>query len=104
MRSIENDYGLPSWKQVLEGLQIEELKQVAQSFAGAPESKKKLIMAMRCKFWEALMRLLYLPIETDEVVFIENIKYPLNYVVKSTMTIWSLETWLYEAVNKATQT
>lgn len=88
---------------MLEGLQLEELHQVNDSFPDAPEDAKKEIMAARCKYWEALMRLLYLPIDTDEVVFIENLKYPLNYVVKSIMKMFSLETWLYAAVNKATR-
>ena len=57
------------------------------------------MMAIRRKFWEALIRLLYLPFEAEEVIFIENLKYPLNYVVKAIMKIFSLETWLYEAVN-----
>lgn len=42
-----------------------------------------------------------MPIEIDEVIFIENLKYPLNYVVKSIMKMFSLETWLPDAINRA---
>ena len=102
-RSVENDYGLPSWKSVLEGIQIEEIHQIARNFPDIKEEDKLDMMLMRCKFWEALIRLMYLPFEIEEVLFIENLKYPLNYVVKSIMKIFSLETWLYSAVNKASR-
>ena len=102
-RNVENDYGLPSWKSVLEGIQIEEIHQVLKSFPDLNEDDKIEMMLQRCNFWEALIRLLYLPLDVEEVIFIENLKYPLNYVVKSIMKIFSLETWLYGAVNTASR-
>ena len=102
-RSKENDYGLPSWKAFLEGIQIEEIRWVSDNFADIDKEEMMEMMAIRCKFWEALIRLLYLPIESEEVIYIENLKFPLNYVVKAIMKIFSLETWLYEAVNRASR-
>jgi len=60
-------------------------------------------MVVRCMYWEALFRLLYLPLDHLEPIFIENLKNPNNYVVRAILRIYSLETWLPNEINKATR-
>lgn len=103
---LKNIMGLPSWRQIKDGILIEQILQNEIDFCNMENKEhRKLHLLHSCKMWYYLFKALMLPKEDSEEDLRPLTKHdlydPESTTVKAIYSLYSMDSWIPCVINRA---